>query len=38
MSWLIYPEHEHMLSPKSNIVDFMHDFTVFDRAYIVHNK
>lgn len=31
ISWLIYPEHEHMLSPRSNIVDFMHDFTVFDR-------
>lgn len=31
ISWLIYPEHEHMLPSKSNIVDFMHDFTVFDR-------
>ncbi len=29
-SWLLYPEHEDMLSPQSNIIDFMHDFKVFE--------
>lgn len=28
-SWLLYPDHEEMI-PTSNIVDFMHDFKVFD--------
>lgn len=30
-SWLLYPEHENMLSPKSNVVDFMHDFKIIER-------
>ncbi len=28
-SWLLYPGHEEMI-PMSNIVDFMHDFKVFE--------
>ncbi|MBR3966927.1 MAG: hypothetical protein IKJ91_07645 [Clostridia bacterium] len=28
-SWLLYPDHEEMI-PGSNIVDFMHDFKVFE--------
>lgn len=28
-SWLLYPDHEEMI-PTSNIVDFMHDFKVFE--------
>ena len=28
-SWLLYPGHEEMI-PTSNIVDFMHDFKVFE--------
>lgn len=29
-SWLLYPEHENMLSPKSNVLSFMHDFKIID--------
>ncbi|MBR3967509.1 MAG: DUF5596 domain-containing protein [Clostridia bacterium] len=28
-SWLLFPAHEEMI-PKSNIVDFMHDFNIFE--------
>lgn len=29
-SWLLYPGHEEMISHRSNIIDFMHDFKVFE--------
>ncbi|MCI5810540.1 MAG: acyltransferase domain-containing protein [Clostridiales bacterium] len=29
-SWLLFPSHDEFLSKTSNIVDFLHDFDVFD--------
>ena len=30
-SWLLFPDYEKILSPKSNIVSFMHDFDITHR-------
>ena len=35
-SWLLFPEHDHILSPKSNTYRFMKRFDLFESGYYKH--
>ncbi len=37
ISWLLFPKHEQILSPESNIIGFLKEFKLYDVAYDYEN-